>query len=70
METLSDELLIKAYSDAKTNNLNFDFILLLEDEILRRIVVKLISESKVENLSTIKSLPIDSNVVNEYFNLA
>ena len=70
METLSDELLIKAYSDAKTNNLNLDFIRLLEDEILRRIVVKLISESKVENLSTIKSLPIDSNVVNEYFNLA
>jgi len=59
METLSDELLIKAYSDAKTNNLNFDFILLLEDEILRRIVVKLISESKVESISTIKSLPID-----------
>ncbi|MFJ8263052.1 sporulation histidine kinase inhibitor Sda [Rummeliibacillus sp. NPDC094406] len=70
METLSDKLLIKAYSDAKTNNLNFDFIRLLEDEILRRIVVKLISESKVESISTISSLSIDSNVVNEYFNLA
>ncbi|WP_397537085.1 sporulation histidine kinase inhibitor Sda [Rummeliibacillus pycnus] len=70
METLSDELLIQAYSDAKTYNLNLDFIRLLEDEILRRIVVKLISESKIENIPTISSLPIDSNVVNEYFNLA
>ena len=70
METLSDELLIKSYNNAQTNNLNLDFIRLLEDEIYRRIVVKLISTSKAEDILTIQSLTIDSNVVNEYFNLA
>lgn len=70
MDTLSDELLIKAYNDAKTNNLNLDFISLIEDEIFRRIVVKLISTSKTEAIPTIISLPIDSNIVSEYFNLA
>jgi len=70
METLSDELLIKAYTDAKTNNLNLDFVCLLENEILRRILIKMVSESKLEDFSAIKSLPIDSNLVNEYFNLA
>ncbi|WP_430310492.1 sporulation histidine kinase inhibitor Sda [Rummeliibacillus pycnus] len=70
METLSDELLIKSYNDAKTNNLNLDFIRLLEDEIYRRIVVKLITTSKTEDILTIQSLTLDSNVVNEYFNLA
>ncbi|WP_102693057.1 sporulation histidine kinase inhibitor Sda [Rummeliibacillus pycnus] len=70
METLSDELLIKAYTDAKTHNLNLDFIHLLENEILRRILVKMLSESKLEDISTIKSFPIDFDIVNEYFNLA
>lgn len=69
METLSDELLLEAYTDAKTYKLNSDFIRLLEGEIIRRILVKMISESKTNDLSSIKSLPIDSNIVNEYLNL-
>lgn len=69
MDTLSDELLIEAYNDAKTFRLNSDFIRLLEDEILRRIVIKMIMDSKAEDIPSINSLSIDSNAVNEYFNL-
>ncbi|MGX9133179.1 sporulation histidine kinase inhibitor Sda [Rummeliibacillus sp. JY-2-4R] len=70
MDTLSDELLIKAYKEAKTYKLNPDFIRLLEDELLRRIAVKMIEESKTQDIAKIKSLPIDSDAVDVYFNLA
>lgn len=69
MNTLSDELLIEAYNEAKTFKLNADFIRLLEDEILRRVVVKMIIDSKTKNID-FKIAPIDSNAVNKYFNLA
>ena len=70
MDTLSDELLIKVYKEAKTYKLNSDFIHLLEDELLRRIAVKMIEESKTQDIAKIKSLPIDSDAVDVYFNLA
>lgn len=69
MDTLSDQLLIKAYNDSKINHLNTDFIQLLEEEILRRIVQKMIAESNTCDMSTIQSFPDDSNIVNHYFNL-
>ncbi|RIJ69531.1 sporulation histidine kinase inhibitor Sda [Rummeliibacillus sp. TYF005] len=70
MDTLSDELLIEAYNEAKTFQLNSDFIRLLEDEILRRIAVRMIIDCKAENIDVTKTSPIDSNAFNRYFNLA
>lgn len=70
MDTLSDELLIEAYNEAKTFQLNTDFIRLLEDEILRRIAIRMILDSNTENIDVIKTSPIDSNAFNRYFNLA
>lgn len=69
MDTLSDELLIEAYNNAKTYNLDLDFIRLLEGEILQRIVIKMILDSRTEDIAELQSLSIDSNAVNEYFNL-
>ncbi len=69
LDTLSDELLIEAYNDAKAYHLNADFIHLLKSEILRRIIAKMLAESKTIDITYIKSC-IDTNEVNEYLNLA
>lgn len=69
MDTLSDESLIEAYNNAKTYNLDLDFIRLLEGEILQRIVTKMILDSRTEDIADLKSFSIDSDAVNEYFNL-
>lgn len=46
MDTLSDKLLVQAYKDAKRNNLNPEFIRILEEEIHHRVLRKVLSNSQ------------------------